>query len=103
MIPLDPFDGKPMRNKKTDRGMVFYSIGPDITHDGAPLDETKRATLDLRARCRVAEEVGRTAIYNMRTIPQTARQEPGGGDFLFGRADAASKRFARRDLSIARS
>jgi hypothetical protein len=39
-VPLDPFDGKPMRMKRTDKGLVIYSVGPDLTDDGGkPMDE----------------------------------------------------------------
>ncbi len=33
-IPLDPFDGKPLRYKQIDKGIVVYSIGEDETDDG---------------------------------------------------------------------
>jgi hypothetical protein len=34
-IPIDPFDGKPLRLKLTDDGLIVYSVGPDGTdHDG---------------------------------------------------------------------
>jgi type II secretory pathway pseudopilin PulG len=33
-IPTDPFDGKPMRYKKTDEEAVFYSVGFDGKDDG---------------------------------------------------------------------
>ena len=33
-IPEDPFDGKPLRYKKLDKGYVVYSIGPDGKDDG---------------------------------------------------------------------
>ena len=37
-VPLDPFDGKPMRMKRTEHGLIIYSIGPDMVDDGgAPL------------------------------------------------------------------
>jgi hypothetical protein len=40
LAPRDPFDGKPIRFKHTDRGAVVYSIGPDAVDDGGiPLDE----------------------------------------------------------------
>ena len=43
-VPLDPFDGKPLRMKKTDHGLVLYSIGPDMTDNGgAMLDPTTKA------------------------------------------------------------
>jgi hypothetical protein len=33
-IPLDPFDGNPLRYKKLPRGFLIYSIGADFTDDG---------------------------------------------------------------------
>lgn len=33
-IPLDPFDEKPLRYKKSAQGYVVYSIGPDLIDDG---------------------------------------------------------------------
>ena len=42
-VPQDPFDGKPLRMKKTARGLVLYSIGPDMTDNGgAPFDPATR-------------------------------------------------------------
>jgi len=34
VVPNDPFDGKPMKLKHTDRGLVLYSIGPDMVDNG---------------------------------------------------------------------
>ena len=37
-VPVDPFDGKPMRMKRTDHGLIVYSIGPDmVDNGGAPV------------------------------------------------------------------
>jgi hypothetical protein len=33
-VPLDPFDGKPLRYRRTDTGAVVYSIGEDAHDDG---------------------------------------------------------------------
>ena len=33
-VPLDPFDGAPLRYKRTEKGYVVYSIGPDGVDDG---------------------------------------------------------------------
>jgi len=33
-IPVDPFDGRPVRYKRTSNGYVVYSVGPDETDDG---------------------------------------------------------------------
>jgi hypothetical protein len=42
-VPLDPFDGKPMRLKQTEKEMIIYSIGPDgIDDGGTPLDQETR-------------------------------------------------------------
>jgi hypothetical protein len=32
-VPLDPFDGSPVRFKPLDTGFVVYSVGPDLTDD----------------------------------------------------------------------
>ncbi|MGD0384162.1 MAG: hypothetical protein ABSA77_11615, partial [Thermoguttaceae bacterium] len=39
-IPLDPFDGKPMRYKVIDGKPVVYSVGPDQKDDGATVEWT---------------------------------------------------------------
>jgi hypothetical protein len=46
-VPLDPFDGKPMRLKKTDGKIVIYSIGTDgIDDGGTPFDpETRKGDI----------------------------------------------------------
>jgi hypothetical protein len=33
-VPADPFDGKPLRYKRLERGYVVYSVGPDGNDDG---------------------------------------------------------------------
>ena len=33
-VPLDPFDEKPLRYKKSAQGYIVYSIGPDLVDDG---------------------------------------------------------------------
>ncbi len=37
-VPLDPFDGKPIRFKRLDVGIVAYSIGEDETDDGGDVE-----------------------------------------------------------------
>jgi hypothetical protein len=40
LVPTDPFDGKPMKYKTTEKGVVIYSIGPDRVDDGGkPLED----------------------------------------------------------------
>lgn len=40
-VPLDPYDGKPLRWKKTDDGRMVYSIGPDRIDQGGRIDRMK--------------------------------------------------------------
>jgi hypothetical protein len=37
-VPIDPFDGKPMRFMKQKKGVVVYSIGPDGQDDGGAFE-----------------------------------------------------------------
>lgn len=44
-VPTDPFDGAPVRYRRTERGYIVYSIGPDLTDDdGADPTEARRRT-----------------------------------------------------------
>jgi hypothetical protein len=36
-VPTDPFDGKPLRWRRTDDGLVIYSVGPDRVDNGGKL------------------------------------------------------------------
>jgi hypothetical protein len=38
-VPLDPFDGQPLRYRRLADGVVIYSIGPDSADDGGKLAE----------------------------------------------------------------
>jgi hypothetical protein len=33
-VPVDPFDGQPLRYRTQGAGYVLYSIGPDLKDDG---------------------------------------------------------------------
>jgi hypothetical protein len=37
-VYTDPYDGKPLRYRRTSDGVVIYSVGPDKTDDGGKLD-----------------------------------------------------------------
>jgi hypothetical protein len=44
-VPVDPFDGRPLRYRRTDQGFVVYSVGEDGKDDGGkqePPRETKK-------------------------------------------------------------
>ena len=41
-VPLDPFDGKPLRLKADGTGVIVYSVGPDLKDDGGrPWEQDK--------------------------------------------------------------
>jgi hypothetical protein len=40
-VPLDSYDGKPLRYKKVADGVIVYSIGPDRTDNGGNIDRAK--------------------------------------------------------------
>lgn len=44
---IDPFDGKPLRFKTTDYGVVIYSISDDRVDDGGDVDNAVRVSADL--------------------------------------------------------
>lgn len=46
-IPIDPFDGKPMRMTKSNGGMVLYSIDTDRTDNGGTPYQTATETGDI--------------------------------------------------------
>jgi len=46
-VPLDPFDGKPLRYRRTEHGAVIYSIGEDAHDDGG---DPNRASAGRRPR-----------------------------------------------------
>ena len=37
-IPSDPYAGGPLKWKRTDDGVIVYSVGPDLTDDGGKID-----------------------------------------------------------------
>lgn len=37
-VPIDPFDGQPLRLRRLDDGLVIYSVGPDRADDAGKLD-----------------------------------------------------------------
>src|SRR5262249_4671995 len=37
-VPLDPYDGQPLRYRQLSTGVVIYSVGPDLTDDGGKIN-----------------------------------------------------------------
>jgi hypothetical protein len=46
-VPLDPFDGKPLRYRKTERGAVVYSVGEDGRGSGSDTDSPRDVKFTL--------------------------------------------------------
>lgn len=38
-VPLDPYDGKPLRYRRTEGGVIVYSLGPDGKDDGGYIND----------------------------------------------------------------
>jgi hypothetical protein len=51
-VPLDPFDGQPLRMKRDGKDLVLYSIGPDLRDDGGAAFDPKSQEGDLVFRLR---------------------------------------------------
>jgi hypothetical protein len=51
-VPLDPFDGQPLRLKHDGKDLLMYSIGPDLRDDGGAALDPKSREGDLVFRLR---------------------------------------------------
>lgn len=45
-VPIDPFDGQPLRFRPTDEGVIIYSIGEDRIDNGGSIDRKNSAAPD---------------------------------------------------------
>jgi hypothetical protein len=52
-VPSDPFDGKPLRLRHAQDGMVIYSIGPEGKGDGTSLDDGRFDPNEVRVEFRL--------------------------------------------------
>ena len=48
-IPIDPYNGQPLKFKKKSKGYVIYSVGPDLQDDGGK-ETPEHLTTDQRDR-----------------------------------------------------
>jgi hypothetical protein len=46
-VPKDPYDGKPLRFKRTPTGVIVYSVGPDMIDNGGKLGPANAAGTDI--------------------------------------------------------
>jgi hypothetical protein len=51
-VPADPYDGRPLRLKRADGGLVLYSLGRDRKDDGGRPEDDKKESGDLVFRLR---------------------------------------------------
>jgi hypothetical protein len=49
-VPLDPFDGAPLRYRRFEEGVIVYSVGEDGADDGGKLSDTPRSGTDRGMR-----------------------------------------------------
>jgi len=47
-VPLDPFDGKPIRYRKVPGGIIVYSVGEDRRDDGGAMKDLRGPDLAFR-------------------------------------------------------
>jgi len=40
-VPIDPYDGHPVRFRRTDTGVVLYTLGPNLIDDGGAVEQPK--------------------------------------------------------------
>ncbi|MBI4027834.1 MAG: hypothetical protein HY360_22810 [Verrucomicrobia bacterium] len=74
-VPVDPFDGKPIRYKPSGKGYVVWSIGNDGKDDGGkewPRDNAVPSTRYLMAKAVMDEMQGRPSDGVMKPVPAPA-------------------------------
>jgi hypothetical protein len=72
-VPLDPYDGKPLRIRALPDGVVVYSIGPDGTDDGGHIDRDNPAGKGTDLGYRLWD------VKHRRQPPRPAPAPAGGG------------------------
>jgi hypothetical protein len=43
-VPLDPYDGKPLRYRRVKDGVIIYSVGHDVTDNGGSFDREQQGS-----------------------------------------------------------
>lgn len=66
-VPIDPYDGRPLRYLRLPEGVVIYSVGPDLTDNGGNLDRQNRT--------RAGTDVG-VQLWDVRRRRQPPAPEP---------------------------
>jgi hypothetical protein len=66
-VPLDPFDGKPLRYRRVKDGVIIYSVGQDAVDNGGNLDREHPISPGVDLGCR---------LWDMPKRRQPARPKP---------------------------
>jgi hypothetical protein len=69
-VPLDPFDGQPLRYHRLDDGVVIYSVGHDTVDDGGNLDREHPNQPGVDIGCRLWD------VAKRRQPPRPKEQPP---------------------------
>jgi hypothetical protein len=69
-VPLDPFDGKPLRYKRLGDGIEVYSIGPDEADNGGAIDRENRYRPGTDFGCRLWD------VPRRRQPPRATPEQP---------------------------
>ena len=73
-VPIDPFDGAPLRYRRLGDGLVIYSVGPDGKDNGGNLDKPDDPQ-ELIIRFDDATKEGTDLGFRLWDVPQR-RQLP---------------------------
>ncbi len=71
-VPLDPYDGKPLRYRKLPDGVVVYSVGLDGNDDGGRIDRANPVATGTDLGCRLWD------VKHRRQPPRPAPAAPAG-------------------------
>jgi hypothetical protein len=72
-VPLDPYDGEPLRYRRLPDGVVVYSVGPDGSDDGGNLDRDNPMGKGRDLGCRLWD------VKQRRQPPRLPPAAPPGG------------------------
>lgn len=61
-VPLDPYDGQPMRYRRLLDGVVFYSVGHDRVDNGGNIDRTNPVGTGVDLGCRLYDPKARRRL-----------------------------------------
>jgi hypothetical protein len=72
-VPLDPYDGKPLRYRRVQDGVVIYSVSRDRVDDGGKLDRGQYSSSGLDIGIRLWDAAQRRQPPQARRLPPNPR------------------------------